>query len=98
MKNIRSRKKYLGVTFIIFIGGPLGSGFKFDAYVDIDATTVDIKSVPPMIKLIEVEASYIYAESSEAANEANKSGAPFPKARRVTPAKDSGIENLTTMN
>ena len=98
MKNIRSRRKYLGVTLIILIGGPLGFGFKFDAYVDIEATTVEMKSVPPIIKLIEVDASYIYAESSDAANEANKSGAPFPNARRVTPANDSGIENLTTIN
>ena len=55
------------------------------------ATTVDINNVPPIIKLIEVEASYIYASSSEAANDANKSGAPVPNASKVTPANDSGI-------
>lgn len=57
LKNIRSRRKYFGVTLIIRIGGPLGSLLRFEAYVDIAATTVEMNRVPPIIKLIDVEAS-----------------------------------------
>ena len=91
-KNIRSRRKNLGVTLIFLIGLPFGSGFRLEANVLIAVTTVDIKRVPPNIRLIEVVPSISVLSLLElAAKEAKRSGAPLPKANSVTPAKLSGI-------
>ena len=97
-KNIKSLIKKRGVTMIFLIGFPFLSGFKFEAFVLMAVTTVEMNNVPPKIRLMEVVPSITSPSLPElAANEAKKSGAPFPKARRVTPANDSGILNLVVI-
>lgn len=56
-------------------------------------TTVVMNSDDPNKGLIELMALLSPDEIDE-----NTSGAPFPKASKVTPARDSGILNLTVMN
>jgi len=83
---------------IFLIGLPVLSGLRFEALVLIAVTTVEMKRVPPKMRLIDVVPSISIPSLLElAANEAKKSGAPFPKASRVTPASDSGILNLVVM-
>ena len=55
-------------------------------------TTVVMKREDPNRGLIE-----LIALSSPEDIEENTSGAPFPKASRVTPARDSGMPNYTVM-
>jgi len=83
---------------IFLIGLPVLSGLRLEALVLIAVTTVEMKRVPPKMRLIDVVPSISMPSLLElAANEAKKSGAPFPKASRVTPASDSGILNLVVM-
>lgn len=63
------------------------------AFVTKKMTTVVMKSDEPNNGLIE-----LIALSSPDEIDEKTSGAPFPKARRVTPASDSGILNFTVIN
>ena len=63
------------------------------AFVAKHKTTVVMKSDDPNSGLIE-----LIALSSPAEIDENTSGAPFPNARSVTPAKDSGMPNFTVKN
>ena len=84
---------------IFLMGLPLLSGFRLEALVLMAVTTVEMKRVPPKMRLIEVVPSISMPSLLElAASEAKKSGAPFPKASSVTPANDSGILNLVVIN
>ena len=84
---------------IILIDKPFLSGFKFEALVVRNSTIVQIKNVPPIkIDTALHASSYPSPELPAAAIDANTSGAPFPKASRVTPANDSLQLNLSVMN
>jgi len=82
-----SLRKNLGVT-VIFLSS-------FEAFVLRATTTHVIKTVPPNKMQTDFTASASSPPTAEML--LNTSGAPFPKARRVTPAKDSDIPNLTVM-
>ena len=82
---------------IFLIGGPFGSGLIFEARVDKNITTELMKNVPPTTIDIDLVADKIEFESlSFAPAIAEKtSGAPFPNASNVTPAKES--DNLNRL-
>jgi len=62
------------------------------ARVERTTTTVVTKRVPPIMILIDLVKSYTCPVwLPVAANEVNKSAAPFPNAKNVTPASDCGI-------
>jgi len=84
MKRARSRRKRELVTLIERSG--------FEAKVERPTTMVEMKRADPRRGLIVVTASSLPADIA-----VNRSGAPFPNARIVTPAKDSEIPNLTVM-
>ena len=63
-----------------------------DAYVERATTIVEMKRADPKRGDNVVTASSVPADIA-----VKRSGAPFPKARMVTPAKDSEILNLTVM-
>jgi hypothetical protein len=84
MNRMRSLMNKEPVTLIFRSG--------FDAKVDIVTTTVVMKSDEPRRGLIVVTASSLPADI-----EVKRSGAPFPKARIVTPAKDSEMPKVTVM-
>jgi hypothetical protein len=81
------------------MGSPFGSGFILDARVERTTTTHVIKNVPPIITLTLFVALAIYPglELLAAAMAENTSGAPFPKARSVTPARESLQPNLVVI-
>ena len=83
--------KKRGVTLIFLIGGPFGSGLIFEARVDKYITTELMKNVPPTTIDIDLVADNIESEllSFAAAIAEKTSGAPFPNARKVTPANES---------
>lgn len=81
MKKMASLKNSLGVTLIFYFGFS-------DALVAIVITQHVMKKVPPYNTLMLKLASADVAPSIAARPE-NTSGAPFPKARSVTPASDS---------
>ena len=85
-KNIISLRKNLGVTDIYL--SPSGEALVLNVM-----TTLVMNTVPPIRTHTE-----LVALSSPAAIDEKISGAPFPNARKVTPASDSGILNLTVMN
>ena len=84
MKRARSRRKRELVTLICRSG--------FEANVERPTTTVEINRADPSRGLIVVTASSLPADIA-----VNRSGAPFPNARIVTPARDSEIPNLMVM-
>ena len=55
---------------------------------------VVMKNALPIRELTESRMAPLSAESPPAATAEKTSGAPFPRARRVTPARDSLHENL----
>lgn len=63
-----------------------------EAKTERPTTIVEMNSADPSRGLIVVTASSLPADIA-----VNRSGAPFPNARIVTPAKDSEIPNLTVM-
>ena len=97
-KNVISLMKNLGVTLICLIVVP--SGYGVPAKVVRAITTVQMKKVPPTNMQTALFASRPDESSPApaAAMEPKTSGAPFPKASKVTPAKDSGMLNLSTKN
>lgn len=100
MKKTISLIKNYGVTLIFLMGGPFGSLFMLVARAVKKITTVQIKNVPP----IKMHTGWLASRdvlplgSPAAAIEPNTSGAPLPKARRVTPASDSLQLNLSVIN
>jgi hypothetical protein len=84
MKRDRSLRKRELVTWIFLSGSA--------AFVDSQTTKLEMNSEEPRRGLKVDTASGPPAEM-----EVKTSGAPFPNARRVTPAKDSEIPNLTVM-
>lgn len=76
-----------------------------EAHITLVITTEVINNADPRRGVIAQIASPAYSfpllESLEAVAEdieENTSGAPFPKASKVTPANDSDIPNLTVIN
>jgi len=80
---------------ILRIGGPFGSGFMFEARTVKATTTAEMKKVPPtMIAVLFTPSGF---SSPTAAIDENTSGAPFPSAKSVTPASDSGNLNVVVI-
>lgn len=100
MKKMISLMKNYGVTLINLIGFPFGSGLMFVALAVRNMTTVQIKKVPP----IKIHTGWFASKeellsgSPAAAIDPKTSGAPFPNAKRVTPANDSLQLSLSVIN
>jgi len=97
IKNETSLIKNLGVTYIYLGGVPEES--PVDALVESTTTTQVMKNVPPIITLtlLVALATYPGLLLFAAAIAEKTSGAPFPKARSVTPASESLHPNLVVM-
>ena len=84
--------KKIGVTVISFEGRL--------ARVDNRTTTVEMNNADPvralMLSRVACLSSGLALDTADMAE--NTSGAPLPKARRVTPAKDSDKPNLMVIN
>ena len=96
MKKKMSLRKKEGVTWIFLMAGPFGSVCRFDAPTVRETTTLVMKKVPPTMMDIDFVAA-ASSMSDTAAMAAKTSGAPLPRAKRVTPASDSGILNASTI-
>ena len=87
-----------GVTVINLCFGPFTSGFKLEANVDNETTTHEIKKVPPTKMLTLFVAFWLPSSAGPTdAIDENTSGAPFPNASKVTPARESDRPNLTVI-
>ena len=89
LRKIRSLVKKCLVTRIYLFGS--------DAFTARYITTVVMKKALPMRALTESMMSPFPSESPPAAIAEKTSGAPFPRASRVTPAKDSEQDSLSEM-
>lgn len=84
---MRSRKKKCFVTRIFLLGS--------EALTAKNMTTVVMKKEDPTSAVTESMMSPFSAESPPAAMAENTSGAPFPSANKVTPARDSLQESFS---
>ena len=87
LRKIRSLVKKCFVTLIFLLGS--------EAFTAKNITIVVMKKELPIRALTESMMSPLPSESPPAAMAEKTSGAPLPRARRVTPAKDSEQDSLS---
>ena len=99
MQKITSLTKNLGVTRIFLIGFPVSSSLRLATLEQSTVTMQVITKVPPRITLKLLVASLPSSGSPPvaAAIAEKTSGAPFPKARKVTPASESLSPNFVVI-